>query len=155
MENKSLDKIVENLLYILPIIRKKLLKIDPSDISQDIHLSRVHVGIMGCLHHEMLPISEIANKFLISKPQMTLLINQLVNAAMVERQPNKRDRRITDITLTEKGQSVLHECEKKLKNNLKEMLADLSEREQKELSLSLQKLREIGTKWDSAPKPAP
>jgi DNA-binding MarR family transcriptional regulator len=154
MENKSLDNIVENLLYILPIMRKKLLKIDPSDVSQDIHLSSLHVGIMWSLHREMLPISEIANQFLISKPQMTLLIDQLVKAEMVERQPNKHDRRMNDITLTEKGKSVLSECKYKLKNNFKELLMELTEKEQTDLYLSLQKLREIGTKWESALKTA-
>ncbi len=149
MENKTLDNIVENLLYVLPIIHKKILKINPPEIIKDVHLSRLHVGIMEILYHEMLPISEIAKRFLIPKPQMTLLIYQLVNAGVVERQPNKDDRRMTDIALTEKGKTVLQQCEKNLRNNIGEMLSDLNQEEQEELSLSLQKLREIGSKLEN------
>jgi DNA-binding MarR family transcriptional regulator len=152
VENKTLDNIVENLLYVLPIIHKKIFKINPPEIVKDVHLSRLHVGIMEILYHEMLPISDIARRFLIPKPQMTLLICQLVSAGVVERQMNEDDRRMIVIALTEKGKTVLRRCEKNLRNNIEEMLSDLNKEEQEGLSLSLQKLREIGSKWDSREK---
>jgi hypothetical protein len=81
-QNDTLDTIVENLFYVLPIIHKRLLKIDPPDVSRDIRLSRLHLGIMGMLNNEgCLPISEAAKKFIIAKPQMTHLINQLPGPA--------------------------------------------------------------------------
>ena len=149
VENNTLDNIVENLFYVLPIIHKKILKINPSDIIKDVHMSRLHVGIMWGLQQEILPISEIAKRFLISKPQMTLLVNQLVLAGMVKRQPNINDRRIIDIKLTDKGKTVLRQCEENLRNNIKEIFSNLNEMDQEELSLSLKKLRVIGSKLES------
>jgi len=140
---------VENLLFILPVMHKKIFKIDPSGIGMDVHLSRLHIGILGIIHHETLTISEIARKFLIPKPQMTFLVNQLTSAGMIEKQSNKDDRRIIDITLTEKGRDVLNQCDRYLKNNLKELLSYLNEEEQAELFQSLQKLRKIGLKWEN------
>ena len=156
MKNKTLDTVIENLFFVLPIIHKKLLKVEPPDISQDIHLSRLHVGILGVLGVEnRLPISEIAKRFLIAKPQMTLLINQLINAGMVERQSNTKDRRITDITLTEKGKTIFKQCEDFLQANFREQLSFLSEKELEDLSLSLLKLREIGSRWENRGKQSP
>lgn len=146
MKREILDTIVENLLYLLPIIHKKILKIDTPDIIQDIHFSHLHLGIMEILRHEALPISEIAKKFLIPKPQMTILIYQLVSTGVVERQKNKADRRMTVIALTEKGKTTLRQIEKNLRRNIKKMLSDLNQEEQAELSVSLHNLRVIGSK---------
>jgi DNA-binding MarR family transcriptional regulator len=145
MKNNTVDNIVENLLNVLPIIEKKLLKIDSLYVNCEIRLSRLHVGIMGTIYHEQLPISGIAKKFLIPKPQMTLLINHLVDAGIVTRTPNKDDRRVTDLMLTEKGNAILKRCDKYLKNNVKKQLYHFSETEVEELALSLKKLREVGT----------
>ncbi len=83
MDINSINTIVDNLFYVLPIIHKKLMKIAPPDVCCNMHLSRLHVGILVKLNENTTPISEIAESFLISKPQMTYLIDQLVNAGLV------------------------------------------------------------------------
>jgi hypothetical protein len=62
----TIDNIIENLFYILPILHEKLLSLDPRDVDIDISLSRLHMGIMLVLREENnLPISEIAERLLI------------------------------------------------------------------------------------------
>jgi DNA-binding MarR family transcriptional regulator len=150
MPRNDLDKIVENLLYIFPIFHKKLLKVDISQISRDVHLSYLHIGILLTIHEEMLPPSEIAKKFLISKPQMTHLINQLVEVEMVEKRPNSKDKRITDLTLTRKGLAAMNQCEIILKQNMKQQLTNLDIQDQKELALSIQNIFDICAKWQKS-----
>jgi DNA-binding MarR family transcriptional regulator len=150
MQRNDLDKIVENLLYIFPIFHKKLLKVDISQISWDVHLSYLHIGILLTIHEEMLPPSEIAKKFLISKPQMTHLINQLVEVEMVEKRPNSKDKRITDLTLTRKGLAAMNQCEIILKQNIKQQLTNLDPQDQKELALSIQNIFDICAKWQKS-----
>jgi DNA-binding MarR family transcriptional regulator len=152
MGKNNLDKIVENLLYILPIFHKKLLKINLSDLCQDIHMSQLHMGILLTIRHEMLPISDVAKKLLMSKPQMTLLINQLSQAGIVEKKPNQKDRRIIDITLTQKGQEAMKQCDDFLKNNIKRQLSNLSPGDQQELAFSIQNIRNISDKWQNLEK---
>jgi DNA-binding MarR family transcriptional regulator len=149
MENNNLDNIVENLLYILPIFHKKFLKIDVSNFCRDIHMSRLHLGILETIYHEKQPISEVAKKFLISKPQMTHLINQLVIAKMVEKKNNPKDRRVTDVTLTEKGLKTMTQCDEFLKKNLKCQLSFLNPDDQNSLAFSIQKIRDICFKWNN------
>jgi DNA-binding MarR family transcriptional regulator len=150
MQRNDLDKIVENLLYIFPIFHKKLLKVDISQISRDVHLSYLHIGILLTIHEEMLPPSEIAKKFLISKPQMTHLINQLVEVEMVEKRSNSKDKRITDLTLTRKGLAAMNQCEIILKQNIKQQLTNLDIQDQKELALSIQNIFDICAKWQKS-----
>ncbi|MFA5308335.1 MAG: MarR family transcriptional regulator [Dehalococcoidales bacterium] len=149
----TIENIVENLFYAIPVIHKKLMKIDPPDIEGDIHISRLHIGIMALLNENILPISEIANTFLIPKPQMTYLLNQMVKAGLVEKAANINDRRITDVILTPKGKETFKRCDEFLKNNVRIMLAYLTEKELEELAVSLSKLKEIGPKLGSRGKP--
>ncbi len=150
MKNNTIDAIVENLFYVLPIIHKKLLKIEPQEISPNLNLSRLHVGIMAILDDEnALPISEIAKKLLIPKPQMTHLINHLVSSGIAERQPDPEDKRVINIMLTDNGRATLNQCENVLKNNARKQLSVISEKELEELSQILTKLRDLGTRLEN------
>jgi DNA-binding MarR family transcriptional regulator len=150
IHNQTIDDIIENLFYVLPIIHKKLLKIDPSGLPAGLNLSRLQIGIMGITKEEvLLPISEIARRLGIPKPQMTLLIEHLVKDGMVERRPNENDRRVSDIALTEKGQTTLHLCEEHLKKNMRDKLSFLGEKDLRDLSTALGKLKDIGSRWET------
>jgi DNA-binding MarR family transcriptional regulator len=75
---------------------------------------------------------------------MTYIINQLVKAGLIKRTVNPRDRRIKDTALTPEGEDVFRRCDEYIKNNVRDMFADLTEKELSELDTSLQKLKEIG-----------
>jgi DNA-binding MarR family transcriptional regulator len=149
---KAIDNIVENLFYALPVIHKRLMKIDPPDIECGIRISRLHIGIMAFLSENAAPISEAANIFLIPRPQMTYLIHQMEKAGLVERIPGINDRRITNVALTLKGKSIFQRCDEYIKNNVKTMLAELTEKELEDLSMSLKKLKEIGPRLGARKK---
>lgn len=149
MKYNTIESIIENLFYVLPVIHKKLLKIEPQDVDIPGNLSRLHVGIMIILNEEKeLPISEIAQKLLVSKPQMTRLINYLVNTGIAEKQSDPQDRRVSQMILTEKGKATLSQCEEQLKNNVRRRLSHLTDNELEELSAILAKLRELGSRLE-------
>jgi DNA-binding MarR family transcriptional regulator len=145
---KTIDAIIENLFYALPVIHKRIMKIGPPEINCGINISRIHFGILAALHHNQSPITEIANEFLISKSQMTYIMNQLVKAGLIKRSVNPRDRRIKDTVLTLKGNKVFQQCDEYIKNNVRSMFADLTQKELEELATSFQKLKELGPKLE-------
>jgi DNA-binding MarR family transcriptional regulator len=145
---QSLDTLVENLLLAQPVLHKRIMKIKPPDIP-GIHISRIHFGILVALHHHQSPVTEIANHFLISKPQMTFIMNQMVEAGLVKRTTNRIDRRIKDTTLTPRGEEIFRRCDEYLKSNIKKMFAGLTEQEISVLAESLRKLKEIGLRQES------
>ncbi len=91
----------------------------------------------------MLPISEIGKKLLISTPNMTKLLNKLIDEEMVERIPDKKDRRIINIELTQKGHEYLDEKFKHAQDALKVRLSTLSDSQLIKLGTSLENLKDV------------
>jgi len=146
---KTIDNIVDNLFYALPVIHNRLMKIDPPHINCGIRLSRQHIGILALVFNEgACPVTEIAAAFLIPKPRMTLLVNQMEKVGLIKRNGCPDDRRITNIALTPKGRSVFRQCDEYIKNNVRDILAELTGQELEDLSRSLKILREIRPKFD-------
>ena len=151
MKTEMLDSIAEDMFTIPPLIgrsiRRKLLRIAMAHIREDI--SPPHFEIMKTLEEAgVLHVTEIGERLQIPKPQMTHLIDKLVFLDMVERQPDVRDRRIINITLTSKGRTLLKKHRRMIEDAIKKSLASLTDKELAELSTSLRKLRQILSKLD-------
>lgn len=83
---------------------------------------------------------KLVKKLEISKPQMTVIIDKLIKQDLVERIPDKKDRRVININLTTKGKKYLHKMYLSLRNNIKLKLLSLSKEDMIMLSDSLQLL---------------
>jgi DNA-binding MarR family transcriptional regulator len=140
----SLDQIMDALIHIPPIFAKKLLKMDPSGFEPG--LTRLHFTIMGVLSQGNLPVSELARALLITKPQMTHLVDHLVKMDVIERQPDSKDRRVINLALTEKGKVMRDSFRQKIEENIKEALAGLTPEELASMADALDTLRNIGSK---------
>jgi DNA-binding MarR family transcriptional regulator len=146
MRSHILDNVVKDLLSIPPLIRRsiqrKVFKTAFARIEGDISLP--HFEIMKTLRETgTLHIAEIGDRLQIPKPQMTHLIDRLVNLEIVERQADAADRRIINIELTDKGKTLIEERDRLIKGSVKEKLSCLTDEELQELSVSLRKLRDI------------
>ena len=151
MNNRILDTVAEDLFSIMPLIgrsiRRKLLKTALTSFKEDI--APPHFEIMKLLEEtEVLHVAEIGERLQIARPQMTHLIDRLVELNLVERQTNTNDRRMLNIMLTNKGTMILKEHERHIKNATREALSCLTEEELSELSAALRKLRVIFTKLE-------
>jgi DNA-binding MarR family transcriptional regulator len=142
MRDSELDSIVENMMRVLPAIRGGLLNVDLDCVAGG--LSHPHVMIMKMLdEHEKMSASAIGHEQFISRPHMTHIIDKLVDLGMVERTPDKTDRRVINITLTARGREVIRECDGFIKRSVKERLSALNDQDIKEMSASLCKLAEV------------
>lgn len=142
MNNSKLEDIIQNFVIIGPLFKKKLVArscgFSPSPFNHS------HFQIMTVLNENgMMPISEVGKKLFISTPNMTKLLNKLIEEDMIDRIPDKNDRRIINIDLTEKGHSYLDDNFKKMKNSLKELLSTLSDDKIDKLYDSLENLKNI------------
>jgi DNA-binding MarR family transcriptional regulator len=149
MRNNVLDSVVKDLLSIPPLIfrsiRRKVFKTAFVRIGEDISLP--HFEIMKTLEETgTLHIAEIGERLQIPKPQMTHLIERLVSLEIVARQTDAADRRIINITLTNKGRTIVEEHDRLIKGSVKKNLSCLTSEELQELSVSLRKLRDILSK---------
>jgi Transcriptional regulators len=125
MCKKTVDILAEKLLTIGPIMTKKIIRLD---MQSDEIVSINQLMILGTLHEQgSLSISEICKKLLISKPQMTIIVDKLVKNDFVYRIYNNRDRRTININLTEKGNEYCKNLLETFKENLRRSLIILSE----------------------------
>jgi len=146
ISNGTIEQILENLFHVLPMVHKKLLRMDMDGATGE--LSRLHLAIMGMLRWESQAVSEVARKLAIPKSQMTHLVDQLEERGIVLRHPDASDRRVTNVTLTGHGREVLTECKGRLKDIMRQRLSVLTETELAEMATALEKLKNIGTKLE-------
>lgn len=143
---KDLDSIMYNFTTSLPLLFKSLKKYENKCDFQE-ELPRVRFDILFILKgHGEIPTSEIAKHLFMSKPQMTKEIDKLIEMGLVERYPDKKDRRIINIGLTEKGNQFLKKFMEQRKAILKERLAALPEEDLGILSESLSNIVKVLSK---------
>lgn len=142
MNEDKMEIIIQKFIKIMPLFQKKLIR--PQCPHEKRGLTHSHMQIMVILNeHGKVPISEVAKKLLISTPNMTKLLNKLIDEEFVERFPDTKDRRVINIDLTQKGHNYLHEKFQNLKSSFKDTLSTLSEDQLEKLDFSLTTLGEV------------
>ncbi|MBU3182185.1 MarR family winged helix-turn-helix transcriptional regulator [Clostridium psychrophilum] len=107
MKNKDIDEVFTGLLLNFPIFTKKLLRIS-SVVSSNKEITRAHVSLMRFLKIEGLcKMSNLAKILYVSKPNVTVLVEKLVEFNMVKRKSDEKDRRVIYIELTDIGCNFL------------------------------------------------
>jgi DNA-binding MarR family transcriptional regulator len=145
LDNITLEIIGEDLVAIMPLIHNKLMHFLDEGIEPN--LSHFHFAILGMLHkHRVLQISEMGRRLLISKPQMTALLNKLSDLGLVTRSQSPQDRRIVYISISPGGEQTLVHATEKIKKNLAVRLGGLSEADLGAFSAALKKINEVGSK---------
>jgi DNA-binding MarR family transcriptional regulator len=77
------------------------------------NLTRRHMAAMGDLNQNSMTMSELAKALMMTKPQLTHLVNSLVTLDLVERCPDDKDRRVINLALTEKGRVLVKNMKKR------------------------------------------
>ncbi|WP_409069941.1 MarR family winged helix-turn-helix transcriptional regulator [Clostridium sp. FAM 1755] len=142
MHNIQLDEISQDLYDLLLKLNKKLL--NPDELKRNFPLPPSHVKVIIYLKHNgNCSISKIAKDLLISKPNMTPIIDKLISENMVTRYTDSRDRRIIRVELTEKGTIFIKDQEKLIKALLAEKISSLPIDDLKYLSDHIVHIKDI------------
>ena len=145
MDREILDSVAEDLFRVLPVIHRRLLKVDLETVNKDI--SRHHYAIMRMLDElGTVHVSAVGRSLMVSKPQMTHSVDRLIRLGMVERRPDTVDRRMVHLSLTSKGRAVLEECHGVIRASIRTQLSALNDEELEDLSAALRKVAEIGSR---------
>jgi len=138
----GIDQILEDMILILPVFHKKLLRMDLGGVTGN--MTRLHFAIMGILSRGSMNATELADSLMATKSQMTHLIDHLVAQGVVERRHDDKDRRVTNLFLTEQGYVQLSDINLKVMANVRKALSGLTEEDLQAMSSALETLRNIG-----------
>ena len=141
-EGHSIDKIIENLYYIHPLVTISLTR----SIRTSTNLNPGSLYIMGILSsNEMMSMSEIGCKLKIPKPHVTSQVDKLIAEDFVERLNDPSDRRVINIRLTEKGKEGFQKIKQTISQEMRQRIETLDQQNIKTMLDSTQQLRDILT----------
>ena len=123
-ETVSIDRIIENLIYLHPLLSKSLTR----SIRAKTNLNPGSLYILGMLSkHEILSMSEIGCKLSMPKPHVTGQVDKLIAEEMVERVFDPNDRRIINVRMTEKGKEDFKAIKQEVSQDMRERIEKLDE----------------------------
>ncbi|OOM82434.1 transcriptional regulator SlyA [Clostridium puniceum] len=140
MDKDNLLKVSESLVEFLWIIQNNMVKMpdipkaleiaknSQDECCSDLSIPPSHIRVIFYLiHYNSSPISQIADNLGISKPNMTPIIDNLINYGLVKRYNDPNDRRILRIELTKKAYDLLDAFRVVVCNSFKEKISTLSD----------------------------
>jgi DNA-binding MarR family transcriptional regulator len=148
MNTPNLNELAYNLIDVFALFHKYVMQLD--NLDKETGLSRPHFEVLFLLDDmDMLPMSKIGEILYISKPYVTVLVDKLVSAGLVERAPSQLDRRIIHIAMTGAGKQYLAKHKNAMSLSIKSKLAHLSAEELTELAIILKKMNTTIPKLNS------
>lgn len=117
VSNECVERIAQGIFQAQPLLKKRLVKLSAIQSDQGIPLS--HVQVLSMLEEVgSMSVSEISKRFGIAKPNITPLVDRLVNAGLVDRVRSETDRRVVNIVILEEGKNRLRQIEGALNDHV-------------------------------------
>lgn len=131
-----IDTVAQNMFYVLPLIKKRLLHMNTVQKVHGTPLS--HVQVLAMLQDVgTMSVSEISRRLGIAKPNITPLVDRLYECGYVDRQHDENDRRVVNIVLLPAGEEKLAAIRSTISGQIVKQVNHLSTSELRELNDSL------------------
>ena len=144
-DDKKLDQIADNLMLSFQFFRR----MSKGDVHPGIRrFEPSRLVLATVLKKGPLPTSEIGKRMDISKPYMTALIDKLIEERLVERIPDKNDRRVVNVAATKAGRDFFKEFRNRARESIKKNLSTLSSEDISSFHDSIENIRIIISKLD-------
>ncbi len=136
IDSAMIDSVAQNMFYVLPLIKKRLLHMDLVQREHGTPLS--HVQVLAMLYDAgTMSVSEISRRLGIAKPNITPLVDRLYACGYVDRQHDENDRRVVNIVLLPAGEEKLDAIRETISNQIQLQTEHLTLSEFRELNESL------------------
>ena len=122
------DSSTQKFSVLIQLLDRRLLR--PFYTHSHYGLSPLQINVLLLLSGNASPsMSQIATRLDISKPNVTPIIDRLIQDGYVARTANEKDRRIINITATEKGKKLISTIRSDMRKMLQERFSSHSEAE--------------------------
>lgn len=139
MSNFDLDKISNNFYMLLLSLNKQIF--NPSILMKRFNIPHSHIKVLFyVIHNGPTSISGIAKELCISKPNMTPVLDKLVEDGLITRDYDPNDRRVIRIEATEKANEFLKQAKENTKLIIQEKITTLNDEDLSLLAISTENL---------------
>jgi len=142
------DAISKNLYEALPLLPKRLVKVDA--ITREFGMPFSHIQILCMLTEGEMSIGEISSRLGIAKPNITPLLDALAGRGLLERCRSELDRRIVNIRLMPEGCEVAQRLQTCIADQVQQWPEGFSHSDVKRLNNALAYLIEIARRLAEA-----
>lgn len=129
------DSITGNLFEALPMLPKRLVRVD--QITREFEMPFSHVQILVMLSGGSMTIGEISSSLGIAKPNITPLLDNLRERGLLERVRSNTDRRIVNVSLLPAGEEMAQRIRANIAGQVKEWAELFNQSEAKRLNNAL------------------
>jgi DNA-binding MarR family transcriptional regulator len=140
-----LTALSELIFELIPLLDHEFVK--PVDIAFRSTISQTQVNILAALKKQDMTMKELSESMTISKQQMTILVDKLVNKKYTIRKTSAEDRRIIIIAITPAGLELLEKLRSFTLSILEEKMNTMSHDDQEAIAQAASQLHRVLTKY--------
>lgn len=133
----GIDSLVQSVYELGRVFRQKMMCCE----SGEIHMGQIH-ALAHIQENPRMTMKELADALHITSPSATSFVDRLVKLELVERLQDNNNRRLVRLKLSFKGEKMLKQKIAERRKIFAEVLAGLSQKDQKILFNILQKIIE-------------
>ena len=142
------ERLPEYIFAFMPVLHRKLLKRHPKCA-----LPRQMMNVLHTVSfRDGMPMKFYGKQMSISKPNMSKIVNDLIERGFVTRGQDDKDRRIITLHITSKGRDAVNEHYNDLKSQIVESTSVLTDDEMKALLDSFETIKRIFDKLEDHQK---
>jgi len=135
----SKKQLAENIFAMVPILHRRVYSKIPKIGHSNRKLRLLHM----VNHHRNRPMKQFSEKMYISKPNLSRLVDELINDGLIVRVQDDKDRRIVLLDITEEGKKVVNEKYQKITLELTKVFDVYTEEEVKELNMHFEAINTL------------
>ena len=118
----TLEEISHEISILMPMIARRIFM----DYFEDLDITQTQLLTVIALYEQSpCRLSELTARLNIAAPTTTGIIDRLKNRGYVKRVPDTQDRRVVNVSLTEKGLKLAKSFRTTIKNKWKDMLENI------------------------------
>lgn len=142
MDPALVESVSQSIFNVMPLLRKRLFHMDVIQSEHGIPLS--HVQVLSMLSESgSMSVSEISQRLGIAKPNITPLVDRLIEDKLVDRVRDTQDRRVVNVIILDAGREKLDIIRATVGEQVQEWAQNISAADFRELADAMQSLTRI------------
>src|SRR5665648_117473 len=150
MSKELIQSISNTFLGLRPLLISHMIK--PLKEREKCSFPPGYINVMHCLMfkgQEPISMTDLSTASGIAKPNLTIIVDKLIEEEFVERSTDTNDRRIVNISLTEGGRDFLVKQKKDFMKFMEDRISDFDEDDLIKLKDALEDIAEVMEKIDT------